>query len=66
MFIPEFISNNSSLISKEQLLEVFADFLAIDVSAGDAADDTLITYRRQLQQFLLWCDRSSLHPAEIS
>ncbi|MGL5034789.1 MAG: tyrosine-type recombinase/integrase, partial [Microcystaceae cyanobacterium] len=41
-------------------------FLAIDVSAGDAADDTLITYRRQLQQFLLWCDRSSLHPAEIS
>jgi len=52
-----------SLVSQEDLLDVFADFLAIDVSAGDAADDTLITYRRQLQQFLAWCDRHQLHPA---
>lgn len=53
-------------VSQEDLLTVFADFLAIDVSAGDAATDTLITYRRQLQQFLLWCESCNLHPVEIT
>ena len=55
-----------SSLTTEHLLNVFAEFLDIDVSAGDAASDTLKTYRRQLQQFLLWCDRSSLHPAAVS
>ncbi|MEO0836772.1 MAG: tyrosine-type recombinase/integrase [Cyanobacteria bacterium J06642_3] len=57
---------STSSITIERLLAVFAEFLDIDVSAGDAAADTLKTYHRQLQQFLLWCDRSSLHPAKIS
>ena len=52
-------------ISTEYLLEVFANFLDIDVSAGDAASDTLKTYRRQLQQFLNWCDLASIHPADV-
>ena len=53
-------------VSQDDLLEVFADFLAIDVSAGDAATDTLVTYRRQLQQFLLWCNSLAIHPAQIT
>ncbi|MDY7020489.1 MAG: tyrosine-type recombinase/integrase [Cyanobacteriota bacterium] len=56
----------NSLVTIDELLEVFADFMEIDVGAGDAATDTLITYKRQLIQFLDWCDRNNLHPAEIS
>ncbi len=59
-------SSSLNSVSQADLLEVFADFLAIDVSAGDAATDTLITYRRQLQQFLLWCESCGLHPAQIT
>lgn len=53
-------------ITTDNLLVVFAEFLDIDVSAGDAASDTLKTYRRQLQQFLIWCDRHDLNPATVT
>lgn len=56
----------SSLLSTDELLSAFADFLNIDVSAGDAADDTLVTYRRQIEQFVNWCTRHQLHPATIT
>ena len=62
-------TNNSSQISPittNNLLVVFAEFLDIDVSAGDAAEDTLKTYRRQLHQFLQWCDRRRLNPVTIT
>lgn len=54
-----------SSITTSNLLVVFAEFLDIDVSAGDAATDTLKTYTRQLQQFLGWCDRRQLNPVSI-
>lgn len=54
-----------STITTNNLLVVFAEFLDIDVSAGDAATDTLKTYTRQLQQFLRWCDRRQLNPVTI-
>lgn len=54
------------LAPPETLLAVFADFLNVDVGAGDAARDTLKTYRRQVRQFLMWCDRANLHPAEVT
>lgn len=54
------------LVTTDYLLAVFADFLNIDVGAGDAATDTLITYRRQIQQFINWCDRNNIYPAEVS
>ncbi|NJK39827.1 MAG: hypothetical protein HC920_20290 [Oscillatoriales cyanobacterium SM2_3_0] len=56
----------SELIPKDELLEAFADFLEIDVGAGDASTDTLVTYQRQLLQFLNWCDRHTLYPAAIT
>jgi site-specific recombinase XerD len=52
-------------ITTNNLLVVFAEFLDIDVSAGDAAADTLKTYTRQLYQFLQWCDRRQLNPVTI-
>lgn len=55
-----------SALTTDNLLVVFAEFLDIDVSAGDAASDTLKTYRRQLEQFLTWCDRQELNPAAVT
>jgi site-specific recombinase XerD len=55
-----------STITTNNLLLVFAEFLDIDVSAGDASKDTLTTYTRQLQQFLSWCDRRQLNPVAIT
>jgi site-specific recombinase XerD len=54
-----------SAITTNNLLVVFAEFLDIDVSAGDASADTLKTYTRQLYQFLQWCDRRQLNPVLI-
>ena len=58
-------SSQLTTVTTDHLLAVFAEFLDIDVSAGDAATDTLKTYRRQLQQFILWCDRAQLYPGEV-
>ena len=55
-----------SQITTNNLLVAFAEFLDIDVSAGDAAEDTLKTYTRQLHQFLQWCDRRLLNPVTIT
>jgi site-specific recombinase XerD len=63
MLVP---TSPNAAIATETLLEAFADFLNFDVSAGDAAYDTLNTYRRQVQQFVNWCDRNNLHPAAAS
>ncbi len=57
---------SSLVVTTANLLEVFAEFLNIDVSAGDAASDTLNTYRRQVQQFVEWCDHQKIHPAEVT
>lgn len=54
-----------STITTNNLLVVFAEFLDIDVSAGDASVDTLKTYTRQLHQFLQWCDRHQLNPVTL-
>ena len=62
-------TNNSPQINQittTNLLVVFAEFLNIDVSAGDAAADTIKTYTRQLHQFLLWCDRRQLNPVSLN
>ncbi len=54
------------VVTTANLLEVFAEFLNIDVSAGDAAADTINTYHRQVQQFVNWCDRQKINPAEVT
>lgn len=59
-------SSEITPVTTNSLLVAFAEFLDIDVSAGDAATDTLKTYSRQLQQFLNWCDRVRLNPAMVT
>ncbi|MEY2985322.1 MAG: hypothetical protein RLZZ568_1939 [Cyanobacteriota bacterium] len=69
------LSNLALIPPEADLLTAFAEFLAIDVGAGDAAKDTLITYQRQLQLFLKWCAAQpsatgdsaiGLHPAAVT
>jgi integrase/recombinase XerD len=60
------VPGSAAIVPVDTLLEVFAEFLDIDVSAGDAATDTIVTYRRQIEQFLQWCDRHQLLPAEVT
>lgn len=60
------VTTPGSLVTTDELLSAFADFLNIDVSAGDAADDTILTYRRQIEQFVIWCEGHQLHPATIT
>lgn len=50
-------------ISTQHLEAAFADFLEIDVAAGDASSDTIATYRYQLHLFVAWCDRFNVNPA---
>ena len=52
-------SSLNSLVTVSSLLETWTEFLALDVAAGDAAQDTADTYRRQLRLFLSWCDCAS-------
>lgn len=59
-------SKEITTVSTENLLAVFGEFLDIDVSAGDAASDTLNTYRRQLEQFLHWCSNNQINPVEVT
>ena len=59
-------SVNLPAVTTDTLLDSFADFLDIDVGAGDAAYDTIQTYRRQIQQFMKWCDKNQLNPVEIT
>ena len=59
-------SVNSPTITTDILLDSFADFLEIDVGAGDAAYDTIQTYRRQIVQFIKWCENHQLNPVEIT
>jgi len=57
------IVDSASLTTIDSMLAAFADFLEIDVGAGDASDDTLHTYCRQLMQFVKWCDCENIDPA---
>jgi site-specific recombinase XerD len=59
-------STEITAVTTNSLLVAFAEFLDIDVGAGDAAADTLKTYSRQLQQFLAWCDRAEVNPATVT
>ena len=43
-------STTIEAITPDQLLEIFAEFLKIDVAAGDASQDTIRTYLSQIQQ----------------
>ena len=51
------------LPTTEALQECFVDFLNLEVASGDAAPDTVTTYRRRISPYLNWCAANDLSPA---
>ena len=49
-----------------QFVSSFADFLQVDIAAGDASTDTVRTYMVQLQQYLDWCRSCEIQPAQAT
>ncbi len=55
------------LISEEkQYLEVFAEFLRVEVAHGDAREDTLRTYRSHAHDFLRFLKKKGLQPSQVT
>lgn len=44
------------------VLSAFADFLHIDVANGDATEDTVATYRREVAAWVDWCHQKGVNP----
>jgi site-specific recombinase XerD len=45
------------------LYEAFAEFLSIDVASGDATQDTIRAYHREVNYWVKWCEEWNVHPA---
>jgi site-specific recombinase XerD len=50
-------------IVQRNLLDAFAQFLRLDVAAGDASADTVRGYKAQVQQWVTWCRTEAIDPA---
>ena len=44
----------------------FADFLRVDVASGDASDDTIRSYRSEVEMWVTWCIERGLDPAKVT
>jgi len=44
----------------------FADFLCVDVASGDASDDTMRSYRSEVERWVGWCIELGLDPATVT
>lgn len=53
----ELVAMPQAITSEPDLLPILADWLHLDVANGDACADTLQTYRRQIEMWLIWCGK---------
>ncbi len=51
---------------EEQLMEVFADFLKVDVANGDAREDTLRSYMTHIKDFVNFCKDGGINPGQAT
>jgi integrase/recombinase XerD len=49
----------------DDLLAAFTNFLRFDISGGNASGDTIVTYWKQVKQFLKWCEANRIQPREV-
>jgi len=47
------------------LQDNFERYLEVEISNGNASEDTKRTYRSYLKQFLRWCDLQEIYPARV-
>lgn len=50
------------LPTTETMLQVFARFLELDVAEGNAASDTVCTYKRRVTYYINWCNECGINP----
>ena len=50
----------------KHLIEIFAEFLKIDVANGDARKDTVRAYKTHVDQFMSWCGQQGYDPARVT
>ncbi len=60
------LANSVSALTHIDLIESFAQFLNLDVAAGDASADTLKNYACQTKKYLVWCDRFQIIPIQAT
>lgn len=49
-----------------ELDAAFADFLRVDVASGDASDDTIRSYRSEVERWVAWCLEQGFDPAAVT
>jgi len=49
-----------------ELDAAFADFLRVDVASGDAANDTIRSYRSEVELWVAWCLDQGFDPATVT
>ncbi len=59
-------SNPFSLTNSDDFLNNFANFLNLDVSAGDASNDTIKNYACQTKKYLNWCNQWGISAIEAT
>ncbi len=59
-------SNPLSLTSHDDFLNSFANFLNVDVAAGDASNDTIKNYACQTRKYLEWCNQWGISAIEAT
>lgn len=53
-------------ITFSNIENLVADWLHLDVANGDACSDTLKTYRRHFEAWLIWCRENQVHPGQAT
>jgi integrase/recombinase XerD len=64
--LPVVSTSTPVAITAAELIAVFADFLHLDIAAGDASPDTIRTYLSQIQQYLNWSQERGINPARAT
>ena len=59
-------SNPPPSTNQDDFLDSFANFLNVDVAAGDASDDTIKNYACQTKKYFEWCDQFGIVPREAT
>jgi site-specific recombinase XerD len=59
-------TSTTTAIAERELIDSFAQFLNVDVAAGDASDDTIKNYLCQTEKYFQWCDRYNIAPIKAT
>ncbi|WP_019503666.1 tyrosine-type recombinase/integrase [Pleurocapsa sp. PCC 7319] len=55
-----------TLPTTEAMKQCFRRYLELEVANGNACPDTVVTYQRRIDRYLIWCSDRNLSPALVS